>query len=75
MPKNVTVHQKALSCAPCSLMVHMKCNSTTLEECIQIQETNNGLTDEEIQAEKWKCSKCVILNLAKKIPIWTTKQL
>ena len=65
---NVTIHQKALSCASCSLMVHIKCNSTTLEEYIQIQEANDGLTDEEIQAKKWKCSKCLILNLAKKIP-------
>ena len=49
-------------------MVHIKCNSTTLEEYIQIQEASDGLTDEEIQAKKWKCSKCVILNLAKNFP-------
>ena len=63
--KNVTIHQKALCCASCSLMVHIKCNSTTLEEYTQIQDANDGLTDEEIQAKKWKCSKCVILDLAK----------
>ena len=63
-----TIHQKALSCASCSLMIHIKCKSITLEGYIQIQEANDSLTDEEIQAKKWKCSKCVILNLAKNFP-------
>ena len=64
----VSPHQEGLCCTSCSLKVHIKCNGTTLDEYNQIQELNEGLTEEDIKTKKWKCNKCVILNMAKTFP-------
>ena len=66
--KNVNNNQKAIECSSCNYWIHIKCNGTTNMEYNNLIESNNHLTNKEIEEQEWLCNKCLIINMAEIFP-------